>query len=261
MKMKIKTSSGVVDKVIQILDVFAQTDKPLGVTELSTLTKLNISTIYRIANVLADHGYLHKEGKKGKYTIGLKFLKFNGILMNRLNVRDLAYPFMEKLRTVTGESVNLAILDGNEAVYIEHIESNRLLRTFTVIGNRVPLYCTGVGKVFCAYMDEETVYQLMKKPFSSFTENTITDFTTLEKELAKVRIEGVALDNGEMDIDVRCIAAPIMDSTGKVIAAVSVSGPYARISEPRIEELKPLMKKYALQISNAMGYEYDLTNR
>jgi IclR family KDG regulon transcriptional repressor len=259
--MKKKTSSGVINKVVQILDVFAQTDKPLGVTEISSLTKLNISTVYRIASVLAKHGYLRKEDEKGKYTIGLEFLKFNKIIMNKLNVREVAYPFMEKLCTVTGESINLAVLDGNEAVYIEHIESNRILRTFTVLGNRVPLYCTGVGKVLCAYMDEDTVYRLMKTPFSSFTQNTITNFGVLEKELSKVKIEGVALDNGEMDIDVRCIAAPIVDSTGRVIASVSISGPYTRLSSERIEELKPLLIKYAGQISNAMGYEYELTTR
>jgi IclR family transcriptional regulator, KDG regulon repressor len=255
--MKIKASSGVIDKAVQILDVFAQTENAVGVTELAGMTHLNVSTVYRIACVLTDHGYLRKDEKKGKYTIGLKFLKFNSMLMNKLNVREIAYPFMEKLRTVTGESVNLAILDGNEAVYVEHIESNHMLRTFTVLGNRVPLYCTGVGKVFCAYMDEDTVYHMIKTPFSSYTENTLTDFTRLEKELANIRLEGVALDNGEMDIDVRCIAAPIMDSSRRVAASVSISGPRSRLTEQRIEELKPLVKKYAEQISGAMGFESD----
>lgn len=254
--MKKKSSSGAIFKVLHIFDVFSQTDKPVGVTELSKLTHLNISTVHRIANILAEHGYLQKE--KNKYTIGLQFLKFNRILMNKLNVRDVAYPYMEKLRTVSGESTNLAILDGSEAVYIEHIDSNYLLRTFTALGSRVPLYCTGVGKVLCAHMDEEALYRLMPRPLSRFTENTITDFMQLVKEINKVKIEGVALDNGEMDVNIRCIASPIMDSTGKIIAAVSISGPFTRISEPRIEELKQFVKKYAMQISSAMGYESHL---
>jgi DNA-binding IclR family transcriptional regulator len=162
---------------------------------------------------------------------------------------------MEKLRTVTGESVNLAILDGNEAVYIEHVESNRTLRTFTTTGNRVPLYSTGIGKVFCAYMDKETVCNMLKEPFSRFTENTIKDLDTLEKELLTVKHEGVALDNGEMEIDVRCIAAPIVDSNKKVIGSVSISGPFTRLTERRIEELKPILKQYAALISSSMGCE------
>lgn len=140
-------------------------------------------------------------------------------------------------------------------VYIEHIECNHTLRTFTALGNRVPLYCTGVGKVFCAYMDEETVFGLLKGPLPRFTENTITDYIALEKELRTIKQEGLALDNGEMDIDVRCIAAPVFDATNKVVAAVSISGPYTRLSSDRIVELKPLVKKYSMEISRKMGYE------
>jgi DNA-binding IclR family transcriptional regulator len=253
--MKSKLSSTVLIKAIQILDIFPQIDKPVNITELAALTNLNISTVYRIVNVLADHGYLRQEGKRGKYTVGLKFLKFNSMLMNTLKIREVALPFMEKLRTISEESTNLAILDGDEAVYIEHIESNHTLRTFTVLGNKVPLHCTGVGKVFCAYMDEELLYRsIIKKPLIRLTENTIPDYATLLKELSVIKREGVALDNGEMDIDVRCVAAPVFNAEEKVIAAVSVSGPYTRLPDDRVKELKPLVKKYAMEISNAMGY-------
>ncbi len=258
--MKKIKSSGVVDKAIQILDAFANIEKPVGVTELAVLTKLNVSTVHRITSAFANHGYLQKEGKRGKYTIGLKFLKFKSMLMNKLDIRDVAYPFMDKLRTVTGESVNLAILDRGEAVYIEHIESNHTLRTFTTRGNRVPLYCTGVGKVFCAYMNEESMRHLVTGTFSKLTENTISNFSAFEKEVTKVKFEGLALDNGEMEIDVRCIAAPIINATGNTIAAISISGPYTRLSEERIEELKPLVKHIAMQISEAMGFEGDLSD-
>jgi IclR family KDG regulon transcriptional repressor len=256
--MKVKQTSGVLDKAITILDTLMETDGPVSLTELSKMTKLNVTTVYRTAGVLLNHGYLRKVEGTGKYSIGFKFLKINNFLMKWLNVRDVSYPIMEKLSAITGESVNLAIQDANEAVYISHIESNRMLRTFTVLGNRVPLYSTGVGKIFCAYMSESNLYQLMMKaPFSRFTQNTLTDFASLEKELVAIKSEGVAMDNGEMDIDVRCIAAPIMDSTGKVVASVSLSGPYTRLSAQRIDELKPVLKKYASQISAAMGFSYD----
>lgn len=247
--------TGVVNKIIQILDVFAQATHPLGVTELAELTGLNISTVYRIASALANHGYLRKEGKRGKYSLGFKFIKFNNMLNNTLLVKEIAQPFMEKLSTICGESTNLAILDTDKIVYIEHIESSHTLRTFTALGNRVPLHCTGVGKVFCAYMDDDTVFSLMKGSLQGFTENTITDYVTFEKQLRMVKQDGVALDNGEMDIEVRCIAAPIFDTTKKVIASISISGPYTRMTRERIEELKPLVKKYALEISREMGYE------
>ena len=249
-------SSTVLTKAIQILDIFPDIDKPVSITELATLTNLNITTVYRIANILAAHGYLRKEGKRGKYTIGLKFLKFNNVLTNNLKIRGIALPFMEKLCTASGESTNLAVPDGDKAVYIEHIESNHTLRTFTALGNQVPLHCTGVGKIFCAYMDTDLLHSsVMKKPLNRLTENTISDYGVLLKELSTIKREGVALDNGEMEIDVRCVAAPVFDSIGKVAAAVSISGPYTRLPDKRVNELKPLVKKYATDISIAMGYE------
>lgn len=254
-------STGVVEKAIRILDVFAKTEKPVGITELATLTNLNVSTAYRIANVFVNHGYLQQEGKRGKYTLGLKFLKFKSIVTKKMDIRQIAYPFLEELRTVTGESINLAVPDGGEAVYIEHIESNHTLRTFTTRGNRVPLYCTGVGKVFCAFMDNEKMHRLVKEPFTALTKNTIADIREFEKELAKVLSEGVALDNGEMEIDVRCIAAPIFDANGGVIGSVSISGPYTRLPDSRIAELKPIVKESAARISTAMGFECETADR
>lgn len=253
--MKIKNSSSVVIKTIHILDVFAQASNPLGVTELAELTGINVSTAYRIASELANHGYLRKAGERGKYSLGLKFIKFSRMINNTFQIKEISLPFMKKLSAMCGESCNLAVLDGGNVVYIEHIESNHTLRTFTALGNRVPLYCTGVGKVFCAYMDEEILFGLLKGPLSRFTESTITDYIALEKELRTIRQEGVALDNGEMDVDVRCIAAPIFDATDKVVAAVSISGPYTRLLPERIEELKPQVKKYSMEISRKMGYE------
>lgn len=252
---KNNTSSNILTKAMQILDVIPDMNKPVSITELAARTNLNITTVYRIANLLADNGYLRKEGKRGKFSIGLKFLKFNNALMNTLQIRGIALPFMEKLCAVSGESTNLAIRDGDKAVYIEHIESNHTLRTFTALGNRVPLHCTGVGKVFCAYMDGESLrFSVMEKPLNKSSENTISDHKILLKELSTIKREGVALDNGEMEIDVRCVAAPIFDSIGKVVAAVSISGPYTRLPDNRVNELKPLVKKYAIDISTAMGY-------
>jgi IclR family KDG regulon transcriptional repressor len=254
-KVKNNISSNMLTKAIQILDVFPDINKPVSITELAKLTNLNITTVYRIANLLADYGYLRKEGIRGKFSIGLKFLKFNNVLMNTLQIRGIALPFMEKLCMVSGESTNLAIRDGDKAVYIEHIESNHTLRTFTALGNRVPLHCTGVGKVFCAYMDKELLHRsVLEKPLNRLSESTISDYGTLLKELSNIKREGVALDNGEMEIDVRCIAAPIFDSIGKVVAAISISGPYTRLPDNRVNELIPLVKKYAIEISNAMGY-------
>ena len=176
--------------------------------------------------------------------------------MRGMKIADVALPFLENLNKVVNESVNLVILDSNEAIYVEHIESYHDLRTFTQVGNRVSLHCTGVGKVFLAHMTEEELEGfLTSKGLPYYTENTITDFGKLKKELLTVKREGVAKDNEEKELGVKCVASPVKDFDGNVVAAVSVSGPRSRLSGNRMEELKSLVKNYGLEISRAMGYK------
>jgi DNA-binding IclR family transcriptional regulator len=153
-----------------------------------------------------------------------------------------------------GESVNLAILDSDEVVYIEHIASHHSLRTFTQIGNRVPCYCTGVGKILLAYLPTEKVDAIVGKKLHRYTNNTIADVDTLKKQLLTIKQTDLAVDNEENEIGVSCIAAPVKDFNGDAIAAISVSGPSVRLSAQRLLDLGPLVKGCALKISREMGY-------
>jgi IclR family transcriptional regulator, KDG regulon repressor len=245
---------GLLVKALNVLEVFSKNEKPISISELANATGLNISTAYRIAATLVSYGYLRQDGKRGKYLIGLKFLEFNAVLMKTLTIREIALPALKKLRLASGESTNLAIRDRNEVIYVEHIESNYTLRAFTAVGNRAPLHCTGVGKVFLAAMSEFEIKSLMEKPLARFTDNTIIDLKELYNELSMVKREGLAVDNGEMEMGVRCIAAPVKGAGGETVAAISVSAPYIRLNNTRLEELKPLVKEHALEISKIMGY-------
>ena len=248
-------STGVIVKTFKVLEAFLiEQNGDIGISQLASLTGLKVSTVHRITSVLVAGGYLRQLGKRGKYTLGLKFIDFGNAIKRNLRIKDIVMPIMENLRTATGESVNLAIRDQDNVVYVEHVDSKQTLRTFTEAGNRAPLHCTGVGKIFLASMREEERIILSKKLFTRFTDNTITDFREMEKELSIIRREGIAIDNGEMDIGVRCIAAPVKDSDARVIAALSISGPYTRLNNKRVEELKPLVRGYALEISRTLGY-------
>jgi IclR family KDG regulon transcriptional repressor len=196
-----KESSGVIIKTLEVLEAFLrERETEIGISNLANLTGLKISTVHRIASILVSKDYLKRLGKRGKYTLGLKFLEFNNAIKRNLRIRDIARPVMERLRIITGESVNLAIPDQDNVVYIEHVDSNQTLRTFTQVGSRAPLYCTGVGKIFLANMKEEQRALLAEKSFTRYTDNTITDLSELEKELYNVRKEDIAMDNGEMEI-------------------------------------------------------------
>jgi len=247
---------GTTEKLFDILEVFLNQQGEFGLVELANLSRLNISTAYRIASVLVKRGYLSQARKRGKYSIGVKFLEFGVIAKRTIKIADLSIPFLEKLNKVTDESVNLAILDSNEVVYIERVESSHALRIFTQVGNRVPLHSTGVGKVLLAHMTEEEMERFFNSNcLISYTDNTITDLSRLKKQLSVIKRKGVAMDNEEMELGVKCVASPVRDWNGNVVAAISISGPSARLTSKRMEELRPLIKSCALEISRAMGYK------
>ena len=244
-----------IGKALDVLEIFLARDDDIGLSELASLSGLNIATTHRIVFTLVKRGYLNQKQKRQKYSLSTKFLQYSNVLSRRMKIRDIAFPIVDALNKMVGESVNIAIMDRNEVVYIEHIETNKSLRIFTQVGNRVPLYCTGVGKIFLAHMDDDelqkalTITELLPQ-----TINTVTDIERLKQELALVKTESVATDNEEMEIGVKCIASPVKNSAGSVVAAISVSGPTARLSNKRVNEIKTLVKSCAVEVSRALGY-------
>jgi len=244
-----------IQKALDVLELFLEKDE-VRLVDIASLTGMNVSTAHRVVMSLVKRGYLVQRQKRQKYSLSNKFLQFSHVLSQRMKIRDVAFPILDGLNKMVGESVNIAILDRNEAVYIEHIESNQNLRIFTQVGNRVPLHCTGVGKVFLACMNAEELEKALNgNGLPSYTQNTITDVKKLKRELDVIREEGVGADDEEREIGVRCIASPIRNNNGSVVAALSVSGPSARLSSKRIQEMKPLIKSCALEISRAIGYQ------
>ncbi|MFQ5996892.1 MAG: IclR family transcriptional regulator [Dehalococcoidales bacterium] len=244
------------EKALDVLEIFLQHEGELRISQLASLSGLNVSTAYRLASTLVKRGYLSRQQKRGKYSLGLKLLGFSSAIKKKVKVRDAALPFLEKLNAATGEAVNLAILDSSEAVYIEHLESHSyLLRMFTEVGNRVSLHCTGVGKTFLANMREEELQRYLNcYGLPQCTSKTITDTGKLKNELLIAKRDGIAEDDEETELGVRCIASPVKDGNGNVVAAVSISGPSARLNSDRVRELKLLVKNCGLEISQAIGY-------
>jgi DNA-binding IclR family transcriptional regulator len=244
-----------IGKALDVLEIFLARDDEIGLSELASLSGLNVTTTHRIVLTLVKRGYLSQKQKRQKYSLSTKFLQYSNVLSRRMKIRDIAFPIVDALNKMVGESVNIAILDRNEVVYIEHIESSKSLRIFTQVGNRVPLYCTGVGKIFLANMtDEELGKALSSTDLLPRTVNTITDIERLKQELELVKTEDVAADNEEIEIGVKCIASPVRNREGSIIAAISVSGPTARLSNKRVNEIKTLVKSCAAEVSRALGY-------
>ena len=246
--------SNSISKALNILEQVLALRDEVGISKLAELVGLNVTTTHRIANLLVKRGYLRQTQRGGKYSLGLKFLEFGAAYKEMLKIREVALPFLENLHKTVDESVNLAVLDSGQAVYIDHISSHHSLRTFTEVGNRVPCYCTGVGKIFLAYLPTDKVDAIVGNDLDPHTANTITDVDTLKGQLLTIKQMGLAIDNEENEIGVRCTAAPVKDFNGDVIAAISISGPSVRLSTQRLFNLGPSVKDCALKISREMGY-------
>jgi IclR family KDG regulon transcriptional repressor len=249
------TSVQTIDRALDIIELLAIQREGLGVTEIGSRVGLHKSTVYRLLNALGERGYIEKDEKYSTYKIGLKFLEISSLYLNKLEIKTEALPYMRKLAEVMGQPVHLAILDGNEAVYIEKVEALNSIRMYSQIGRRLPLHCSAIGKVLLSGLKEDESKQMVKSiKLVKFTEKTISNQGKLLSEVSSVRMKGWAVDDEEHEAGIRCVAAPVYDYSGKVIAAVSISGDSRCITEERDEEIGEMVKIAANDISRRMGY-------
>ena len=239
---------------LSILECLAA-EPELSLSQLSSRLQLPGSTTYRLLETLKKRGFVAQSPETGLYRLGIRAFEVGGAFLTRLRLHEVALPAMRSLVGEINETVNLAIADGRDAVYVGQVEGRQLVRMFTQIGARTPLYCTGVGKALLAWRPEDEVRALFEGvPLRPFTPNTITDLPALLRELERVRASGYAVDREERELGVRCVAAPVRDRTGAVAAALSVSAPSSRLSEERIAELAPRVLACAGQISQWLGF-------
>lgn len=237
-------------RAVSILDALADSGGELQMQEISRQTKLHISTVFRLVETLEKCKLVERNRDTGRYRIGLKVLTWGSHVREGTDLRREAAPFLEELNENTRETVHLTVRDGDAAVYVHKIDSPIPLRIYSEIGRRAPLHCTGVGKVLLAAMSEqEREAWLERNPLTRHTPATITDRTKLEKELTRIRELGYALDREEHEHHVRCVAAPVLDHTGSIIAAISITVPSVRMSSERLPTLIRQVKDTAKKIS------------
>lgn len=241
-------------RATRVLECFSL-DKPrLSLTEIARKVDLPLSTTHRLLATLRTAGLVEQAGDRELYRLGLKLLELGSTVLANMEVHREALAFIEELVRETGETVHLGVFDGTRVVSIEKIESTRGLASHVTIGKGAPAYCTGVGKALLAFQPDEVIGQVCRFGLSRFTPQTITDPRILRRELAQVRKQGYAIDNSEHHADVRCIAAPIRNHAGEVIASLSVSGPATRITKCRIAPLATRVREVALKLSARLGY-------
>lgn len=247
-----------VTRALSLLELLAKETNTISLSELSHKANLKMATVHRLLTTLMNRGFVEQDNLTLRYRLGIKLFEIGNAALIVNDLRSIVRPFLKQLSEQVNETINLAILDGTEVVYIDQLESTNMVivKMFARVGSRGPAYCTGTGKVLLADL---SVDELRKRfsgvEFVKFTEYTITDIDRLIEALLKIKKQGYALDFSERDPGVICIAAPIYNYEGRVQAAISVSTPAQRISEERIEkEILPLLLNITAQVSQKLGF-------
>ena len=222
----------VLDKTLKILDLFNEKGKELTVTEINGLLSFNKASSFRIIKNLEEAGYLEKDPDTLKYRLGLRIYYLGLLAEPHSEIRRAARPFLDKLNEACDETVHLAVLHLGQALYLDKMEGKKTIRVITRIGMKLPAHCSGVGKVLLAALKEETLERIIReKGLLRLTGNTITDLKALKAELAQIRKQGYAIDNEEIEEGLKCAAAPLRNSDGEVVAAISISVPKERFDK------------------------------
>ena len=236
--MEEKNPIQVADRLFQTVELLAEKGS-MGLIDISKELGLNKSTAHRVVSSLSYMGYVKQSVETGKYELTFKIVGLANQLVNKVDIVRIVHPYLEKLMEVTGETVHFVERDGTDAVYIDKVEAyQNSIQMISRIGNRIPLYCSGVGKAMAALMNPHEVEEIWKQSnIVRLTPYTITDYEEFLHYLNEIRTRGYALDNEENESGVRCIAAAIPNYNGEVRYAFSISAPVGRMDNDRIREL------------------------
>jgi len=246
-------------KALNILEVLADEEPPYTLTQLSRRLRLHVSTVHRLLVNLVRHGFVEEDMVSGGYQLSYRVLRMGLRVLDRLDFRRVAQALLHELNLRTKETVHLAILQDTRAISIEKFDSPQPVGLDARLGGVMPLHCTGVGKTLLAYEGEDLLNRVVESPgLARMTVHTLTGLPQLRKELERIREQGYALDQEEAVEGLRCVAGPVFNHTGQIVAAFSVAGPASRITPTRVPEIAQLVRETSQQISYRLGYRSDL---
>jgi len=249
-----KPTVQVIERMFTLIDILASREEAMSLKEISEKAGLHASTTHRILNDLATGRFVDRP-QSGTYRLGMRLLELGNLVKSRLNVRDAAIGPMNELHRVTQQPISLSMRQGDEIVYVERAFSERSgMQVIRAIGGRAPLHLTSVGKLFLVNDEPQKIRAYATRTGrSGHTKNSLTQLPALERELGRVKREGYANDNEELELGVRCLAAGIYDDQRRLVAGLSVSAPAGRMDEAWL----PKLKATAQEISRRLGFPGD----
>jgi DNA-binding IclR family transcriptional regulator len=236
-----------------VLELVAHADGPLSLDELTQLCGLPKPSVYRILGTLQRGGLVQREPASKRYCIGARLSRLALEVMMRSPQRARRHAILQQLVTEIGETCNFTMLDGNEVLYLDRVETSSPVRVHLAAGSRVPLHCTASGKLFLSQLsDSQAATLLGPGPYRRFTENTITDPEELQKALRRIRSEGMGTDVGEFLEGSVAVSVPVTDAQGRVCATVAVHGPAPRVTLRSAIEFLPALRRAAMAMAGTM---------
>lgn len=239
-------------KGLGIIELLAHSARPLGLSEIATTLDLAKSNVHRLMQGLTEAHYIVRDERTGRYSASIKLWELGSAVLARLDLRVHAEQVMDRLLAETRETVHLSVLDGDEVVYVHKLDSPNPVRAYTQIGGRAMAHCVATGKAMLAFRPQavlERISQSLQGPTSA----TVVDPKKFLQEMARIRVQGFALNRGEWNENVYGIASPVTDVSGSLVAALGLSGPKERFKPAQIKIFTPLIVEAAAQVSLRLG--------
>lgn len=241
-------------RALTLLERLSESPKGLQLTDLSYQLGMPAATVHRLLTTFEELNFVEQDSEQGLWFVGLKTFTVGNAFLNRRNYVAIARPHMHSLVEQCGETVNLGVIDDGEVVFISQVESQEVMRMIVKLGSRSPIHASGVGKAMLANMPQQRVSKILeRRGLACYTDHSIDNPALLRDELEQIRQQGYALDDEEHAVGLRCVAAAIFDENGQALAAISLSGPKARMVDDRLGELGQAIKQTADEISQALG--------
>ena len=241
---------------LELLEAFKGEKPELGVSELSKILKLHKNKIFRLLATLEYMGYIEQDPFTENYRLGLKSLELGQSFIHHLRLLSIAKPVLRELVGKIKESAYVGVIREKNVIYLDIVEAEQVLKVASRVGNMLPVYATAIGKSQIAFEPKDSIEKLLPDKLKAFTKNTITDKDNLFTELEKIRRQGYAIDNEELDEGVICVGAPLRDYTTHIIGGISVSAPVIRTSPEKLKNIIiPLTIEASNTISGKLGYE------
>lgn len=245
-----------VARALTLIELLARENRDLSLTELSKKAGWPKSTVHGLITTLRDYHMVEQTEETGNYRLGIRLFELGNIVMRSWDITTIAKPYLRKLNNNLGEMVQLAMEDKGEVLYLDKVDSNRMMRIVSEIGIRLPMHCSGLGKVLLAYKKEESEIKkiLTQKGMRAMTSHTIVTMADFLKEAELIRERGYAMDDQEIMDGLRCVAVPVFDAEDQVNYAISISGFYGNLRGEHLNSIITELKDAAKRISYDLGY-------